>query len=250
MQQDSRHDNVEDIETCSRAGRLPRDHGPYRVKVGDVNLNFTPYVIEDPVPTGRQILAITKSKPIEEYVLFQLMTNGQMEELRLDETTDLRSKGVEKFLIFKSDRTFRFMIDDRHLEWGVAQITGRTLLALAETDPNACDIWQKVPGREDRLIEDTDLVDLSEPGVEHFHTSQVSIEIIVNGRPKTVHQRQLSFNELVGLAYPEGPINETTAYTATYKRGPNSNAEGEIIAGQSVRIKNGMVFNVTRTDRS
>lgn len=47
---------IEDLLAAVKAGRKPRDHGPYKVKVGDHDLNFTDAVIDDPTPTGRQII--------------------------------------------------------------------------------------------------------------------------------------------------------------------------------------------------
>lgn len=42
-----------------------------------------------------------------------MLTNGLLEELRPDETTDVRTAGIEKFLVFKSDRSFRLELDGR-----------------------------------------------------------------------------------------------------------------------------------------
>ena len=47
---------IEDLQAALKAGRKPRDHGPYKVKVGDHDLKFTDAVIDDPTPTGRQII--------------------------------------------------------------------------------------------------------------------------------------------------------------------------------------------------
>lgn len=73
--------------------------------------------------------------------------------------------------------------------------------------------------------------------------------IIVNGREKTVTQRELTFDELVVLAF--GPPNvETSVYTITYQKGPDKKERGGLVAGDSVKLKTGMIFNVVRTDKS
>jgi hypothetical protein len=72
--------------------------------------------------------------------------------------------------------------------------------------------------------------------------------IIVNGRRKEVSADQLSFDQVVLLAF--GEIKPNFAYTMTYKAGPKENPEGSMSSGDSVRIKNGMHFNVTATDKS
>lgn len=73
--------------------------------------------------------------------------------------------------------------------------------------------------------------------------------IIVNAREKVVSQREISFEELVVLAF--GPPNaETSVYTVTYQRGPDHKPKGSMVAGESVKLKEGMVFYVVKTDKS
>lgn len=73
--------------------------------------------------------------------------------------------------------------------------------------------------------------------------------IFVNGREKTVSQRELTFDELVVLAF--GPPNsDTSVYTVTYQKGPDHKEKGSLVQGESVKLKSGMIFNVVRTDKS
>lgn len=76
------------------------------------------------------------------------------------------------------------------------------------------------------------------------------IEIIVNAEPKLVNARRLSFEDVVRLAFDDAVFNENVVYTVTYKRGPQSHREGTLVAGESVFITNGMIFNAKRTDKS
>jgi hypothetical protein len=74
--------------------------------------------------------------------------------------------------------------------------------------------------------------------------------IVVNGREKVVTHRELSFGALVALAF-ENPLNTgNTIYTITYRRGEGSKPEGTIVEGESVKVKDGMIINVTATDKS
>jgi Multiubiquitin len=84
---------------------------------------------------------------------------------------------------------------------------------------------------------------------EHFH-SVLDFDIIVNTRKKVVTKPKLSFDEVVHLAYDSVPAGPNILFTITYRHGPRQNAEGELLAGQTVRLKNGMVFSVQYTDRS
>ncbi len=74
--------------------------------------------------------------------------------------------------------------------------------------------------------------------------------IIVNGRPKIVTERELSFAEIVALAFDNPPTGENIVFTITYRKGEGNKPEGTIVDGETVKIKNGMIFNVTATDKS
>lgn len=164
---------IEDVQDAAREGRPVRDHGSYRIAIGNDKLDYHQVVIDDPVPTGLQILELANARPADEHIVFQMLANGLLEELRPDETTDLRTAGVEKFLVFKSDRSFRLELDGRVFEWGGTFISGLTLKKLAQVDPAEYGVWLEVRGSEDRAIGDTDLVDLSAQGIERFFTGIV-----------------------------------------------------------------------------
>jgi hypothetical protein len=244
-------DHVEDIAQASHEGRTPRDHGPYGLLVGDGDLQFRPVVVADPVPTGEQILATAELRPTREHLLFQVLTNGTIREVRPEELVDLRAPGLEKFLAFHGDRIYRLTLDDRSVDWGGQRITGRVLKILAGVNPSDMDVVLLHPQGQNRVVGDDDRVDLSEPGVERFETVRISIEIFVNTAPHTVHQRVMDYWAIVRLEYPQAdPCRELESYTVTYAKGPKQNPSGTLIKGQSVHLKQGMEFDVFLTDRS
>jgi hypothetical protein len=243
-------EGVEDVYAAVSMGRVVRGQGPYGILIGDEKLHFAGAVIADPVPTGAQILAAAGVLQPVEHLLFRMLADGLLEEIRPEETTDLRSAGAEKFLVFRNDRSFRFQLDDRAYDWGAARISGATLKRLAGRDVPTHDVWLDVPGATDRLIGDAELVDLAAPGVERLITLPISITIVVNARPRQVHRRRVAYWEIVKLAYPEAVPSENIIYTVNYARGPAPNPEGSMVEGQSVQIKEGMTFYVTPTDKS
>jgi len=164
---------IEDLEVCARERRLPRRGMRYRIKIGNEHLEFREADLADPVPTGRQIAEAAGAHPAENYLIFQMLPNGMLEGLRLDETTDLTAKGIERFLVFASDRAFFFEIDGRRMEWGAQLISGMTLKKLANVDLATYGVWLEVRGQEDRPIANNELFDLSAPGIEHFFTGIV-----------------------------------------------------------------------------
>jgi hypothetical protein len=77
-----------------------------------------------------------------------------------------------------------------------------------------------------------------------------NITIVVNGREKTVTGKELSFAQLVALAFDTPPTGENIVFTITYRRGSGNKPEGSLVEGETVKIKKGMIFNVTATDKS
>lgn len=111
------------------------------------------------------------------------------------------------------------------------------------------ELFREVGGdREDELVpNDETTVHLKQN--EHFY-SEKDFTIIVNGRQKVVAKRELSFAEVVALAFPNPPSGPNIMFTITYRNGPRKNPEGSLLEGATVKIKEGMVFNVTQTNKS
>lgn len=82
---------------------------------------------------------------------------------------------------------------------------------------------------------------------EHEHKE---VTIIVNGRPKKVAKEELTFDEIVALAFATPPTGPNVVITVTYHRGHGDKPEGSLLQGGSVKVKDGMVFDVTATDKS
>lgn len=75
-------------------------------------------------------------------------------------------------------------------------------------------------------------------------------EIIVNGKRKVVKLKELSFFDIVKLAFSEVISDGRKIYTMTFKRGHDSKPEGSLVEGDVVKIKKGVIFNVSATDKS
>lgn len=126
--------------------------------------------------------------------------------------------------------------------------TGKALYVLADVPKNR-ELFKSVTGdHEDvHIPEDEHEVRLHQD--DHFY-SQKEIGIIVNGKQKTTVETSLSFEEVVKIAFEKPPEGPQTLFTVTYRNGPKQNPEGTLTAGHKVRVKKGMVFNVTPTDKS
>lgn len=76
------------------------------------------------------------------------------------------------------------------------------------------------------------------------------VTIIVNTRKHSVPKNEkISFEAVVVLAYPTAPAGENVEFTVMYQRG-EGNKDGTLVPGQSVKVKDGMIFDVTPTDKS
>lgn len=126
--------------------------------------------------------------------------------------------------------------------------TGAALYALGHVAAHR-DLFREVGGdEEDELIpRDAEHIVLKHD--EHFYSQKI-FGIIVNAQKKEVVETKLSFDEVVKLAYPIPPDGQNIMFTITYRKGPKQNPKGSLVESQTVRIKNGMIFDVTPTDRS
>ena len=139
----------------------------FPVFIADEGLNFKKHVFDDPKVLGRQLIEAADGHPVDAHVAIAILPNGDFEDIRLDESYDLRGRGAEKVLVARTDRVFKFKIDDKDLEWPRACISGFVLRKLADL-PENYNLWQEIPGQQDRKIADSDVINLDAKGVERF----------------------------------------------------------------------------------
>jgi len=87
---------------------------------------------------------------------------------------------------------------------------------------------------------------------EHNQGNDKDVIIIVNGTQKSVDKnKELTYEEVVALAFENPPTGENILITVNYRRGQGNKPEGSLAAGDpSVKVKEGMIFDVTPTDKS
>lgn len=232
-------------------GGAARDFRTYRIQFALDNLNFRSIEFTDPVPLGRQILAAAGVDARGDCSLFAILPAGDFEDIRLNEVFDLRRRGIEQFVAFHTDREFKLTIDGRQLAWGKPAISGSALYKLANIGNDQA-VFLEVRGGEDKLIAPEEMIDLTAAGVEHFITASrptLEIEIIVNARPRVVTGSEVTYEQIVQLAFP-GSHNPNSVFSVTYRKAASTPPNGELGAGGVVKIKKGTIFNVTQTDKS
>lgn len=73
--------------------------------------------------------------------------------------------------------------------------------------------------------------------------------IYVNTREKTVDEKDLSYDEVLRLAYPGGPFTEEWIYTVTFSYAHGGGGE-MATGGEPVKVKKEMSFVVGQSNRS
>lgn len=83
---------------------------------------------------------------------------------------------------------------------------------------------------------------------EQSNNRPEKFNIIVNGRRREVEAHELTYLQVVQLAFPGETPSDTIVFTVTYSH--RNNRDGTMVEGDKVNLANGMIFNVTRTDKS
>lgn len=101
-------------------------------------------------------------------------------------------------------------------------------------------------------IKDDTRVDLARPEREDFFSKKQHKEvvIIVKGKPVKWDKPQITFAEVIVLAFGQYIDSPTMVYTVGYEDGPKENREGSMLKGSIVFVKNKMIFHATATDKS
>lgn len=78
------------------------------------------------------------------------------------------------------------------------------------------------------------------------------VPVIVNGRSVTLERPEVSFEDLVRVAFPGADVASPTsrALTVTYRHGPPARPEGSLVSSETVQARKGEIFHVTATDKS
>ena len=170
----------------------------FAIEVGNEFLEFGTLKLADRVPTGRQIIEAAGFRPPEDYLIFEASHNHQLTELKLDQTTALRRPSGERFLIFRSDRSWRGILDGKRFEWGAREILGRVLKWLADVDPEKHGVWIELRDEPDRLIADNESVSLSPAEVERFRTDLL-IQLCIEDKTYSWTRNTITTEEIAKL---------------------------------------------------
>lgn len=149
-------------------------------------------------------------------------------------------------------RPTNFVVDGLNMVWPQKAITGQSIKRLVGKDDEDIEVLLEREDQPEKVIGDDDQVRLSGDGVEKFKTrpAKVTITIIVEGTPHQWHKKKINYDEVVTLEMPGYAQHPEITYSVKFTNGPSNRPEGTLVKGESVRVKDGMIFNVSETGQS
>lgn len=219
----------------------------FKVLIADQQLDYRSAVITDPVPTGRQIVETAGRSDPDQFIVLRQLPSGDLEELRLSEEIDLREPGAEKFIVVRSDRSFRFLLEGERQEWPAALINGLTLKRLGGKSADEFEVFLERTEAADRKVEDDELVDLSEAGVESVYFRRHSREVVIEVNENAVRIRA---GEHTGREIKETAIAQGVKINIDFVLSLHEGSGGTRIIGDvdPVRVHRGQRYTAVADD--
>lgn len=87
-------------------------------------------------------------------------------------------------------------------------------------------------------------------GDKGMEVPKKDVTIIVEGAPHEWPKGEITYPEVVRLAHPEYDASSKINYSVKYTRGQGHKPEGILAPGDSVKVKEGMIFSVSATGQS
>ncbi len=206
------------------------------------------YETYDQFKTGAELKQLA-GIPLDTELFLSISKPYQDELIENEKQVNLARPETEYFFVKKK---LQFSINGKSFTWYKQYIRGSQIRGLGNISAED-DIFLDIKeGWQDDQILDDEVVDLARPGKEKFFSKPrpTELTIIVNARPHIWKEANISFEQLVALAFGSYDNNPNKGYTVTYSRGWEPKREGTMVKGSIVRVKNKMIFDVTATDKS
>jgi hypothetical protein len=93
---------IEKIQATFGGEKNDPPHPPHLFRI---LIDKTHVETDNPTPTGRELLVLAGKQPPENFNIYLKVPGGQPQRIGPDETVDLRTPGVEKFVTLPLDQT-------------------------------------------------------------------------------------------------------------------------------------------------
>ncbi len=139
---------------------------------------------------------------------------------------------------------------DQHSYHSPNPTTGAALYALGKVEPGHVLYREMRDDREDPEVANSpEAIHLKND--DHYRSVKPkAYTIYVNGQVKIVTTKMATYEQIVALAYPNPVTGPNVIYTVGYQDGPHENPSGSLRPNGKVYLKDGMIFDVTPTDKS
>jgi hypothetical protein len=213
-----------------------------------VTVDGKPAVVGPGVVTGADVLRAAGVEPDGAQVLVRT-DGGSARVVAADAPIEVPGGSTPSFRSFRADAVRHLRVAGAVWAWGAPAIMEAEIREIADLD----DDYEVVVDGEG--IRPGGLVDLTGEfpplvGLRPRRDQRAMVPIVVNGRERTVEERELTFERLVELAFPQLPVEAGRSFTVTYRRGPADRPEGSLVSHQATRLEPGTRFNVTSTTKS
>jgi len=195
------HDKLPDTtEETGKHHETEKPHcyppGGFRILMADEDMVLTSIIIEQPNPTGLQILEAAGCAPPEDHALIQLLRPGTR-LVGLDDQVSLPEQEEPVFRAFRGGEVFLLTIDGHGYEWGAPEIREVVLRYVAAVPEEM--VFVLKDGDREREVKDGESVPLSHSGVEHLHTRPRMVSVTLDGEEKTIPTSVYTTEELINI---------------------------------------------------
>jgi hypothetical protein len=93
-------EEIIDVEQYAKEGKIIPHSPRYRIRIDKIQ-----YVVDQPSMTGYDLLNLAGKTPPDRFALYKKLHGGRAQKIELDEVTDFRAPGVERFMTLPLDQT-------------------------------------------------------------------------------------------------------------------------------------------------
>jgi Prokaryotic E2 family E/Multiubiquitin len=153
--------------------------GGRSIKIAGLSLVFESFGVRSNAITGREVAEIAAVSSNDFATVLEILSSGELEDIRPDEVVDL-NVSIGKFVVAESDRSYKFALNDTRYEWPCRLISGGQIRKIGGVASDE-DIYLDLPGKNDHLIENHELVDLDDKGIELLKSRKKVFKLNVQG---------------------------------------------------------------------
>jgi hypothetical protein len=170
-----------------------------------------------------------------------------------EELVEIDCDQARSFVVFRTESLFHLRVEGISWDWGSPVISETDMRGIASAKPEQ-DFYRT---NQSEPLGRGAIVDLTEDWPPRFRLQETPataalVPISVNGREVMLARDEVTYDELVGCAFPDADLTQsgTRSLTVTYRRGPPDRPEGSLVQSEKTRIQRGTTFHVTATDKS